>query len=70
MATWARSTRSGKVWSVRNGTLCGPDTYTFQPGEVLAIPFVREQLKSYRAKATATREALTWKTQADWIENR
>lgn len=58
-----------KGWSVRNGMLCGPDTYTFRPGEVLAIPFVREQLKSYSAKATAAKDALTWKTQADWIEN-
>jgi hypothetical protein len=57
-------------WSVRNGMLCGPDTYTFRPGEVLAIPFVREQLKNYSAKATAAKDALTWKTQADWIENR
>jgi transcriptional regulator with XRE-family HTH domain len=57
-------------WSVRNGLLCGPDTYTFRPGEVLAIPFVREQLKNYSAKATAAKNALTWKTQADFIENK
>ncbi len=50
-------------WHLSRGLLCGPDGLTFEPAEVLAIPFVRAQVNAYQVRQR-------FAVQADWIDGR
>lgn len=55
--------RAWHGWALRGGRLIGPDGLSFEPSEVLTIPFVRAQVSAYQARE---RYAL----QADFVEQR
>lgn len=55
--------RAWRGWSLRDGALVSPEGWTFSPGEILSLPFLRQQLAAYQAEQRVPR-------QADWLERR
>ncbi len=50
-------------WTLRNGRLHGPDGFSFEPREILALPFVQRLVSSYQAEQRCER-------QGDWISGK
>lgn len=51
-------------WSIRHGELVTPDgAYSFKPGEVQALPFLKQLIRHYQAEQALPR-------QADWVSGR
>lgn len=50
-------------WVLRNGQLCGPDGFAFEPREILALPFLHRLVNAYQVEQRVDR-------QADWVSGR
>jgi hypothetical protein len=64
-----------RVWrgwwlDAKHGVLVSPEQWTFEPGHILAIPFLHGMVASYQSQLRDTEAQFRLATQADWVEQR